>query len=450
MDTFGWDVVSACSQTKINALLAARFAANPPSIKYSDGSGIDIDVVFQPWQITSFGSDLKLTVDLPIGSGSMTDTSKFANNPNIDLAGVTIEITLTLAFVDNASGSSSDLSFNLKTAATSPADKTPGAIYVKNPDITGRLAKLDPSGIAATRLGQRVAAALVAHADKLSFALSSVNLQPSIGWMKPLQVVHMFAEGPKRANGEPGEGYLVVAIMVRNLPAGTQANSVDPTLFDSTYDFFMLIAGDLFLEFFVLPQLSSGFAPDPSGSLPIFMMAGDSVIGMPVMYCPEVDHWGTGYHPILASFQMLIDGQYLQTTSTGLFQITGLGSKAYVDFSMVQNASCSFSSSTGTIAFAPGPSPDPQHNMHLPWYEWAAGAAVTPILGPIVALVVTGVVDGVIAAVTQGVTNSVTSSGTTGGLNGLGSIAVTWPGSNATSVSDCGLSDAFYIRGTIN
>lgn len=449
MDTFGWDIVSACSQTKLNELLSARLSAMPPKVSYSDGGGVDLDLVFAPWQITAFGSDLKLTLDLPILSGTLRDTSKFASLPSVDLAGVTVEVTLTLAFIDNAAGSASDLVFSLKTAATTPADKTPGAVYVRNPDVTGALARKDPTGVSATKLGQRVAAALVAHADKLAFALSTVNLQPSTGWMKPVQVAHMFAEGPARANGEPGEGYLVVAMTVRTLPAGSQSFNMDPALFSTRFDFFMLIAGDLFLQNFVLPELGSGFLPGPAGRVPTFVMAGDGIMGLPILFCPEVDHWGTGYHPVLTSFLMSIDGTCLQTTATGMFQITGLGSSAYVEFQMQQNSACTYSSATGSIAFSPAPGPAPTSKMHLPWYEWAAGAVVTPIVGPLVALIVTGVVDGVIAAVTNGVTNSVTTSGATGGLNGLGAISVGWPGATATAISECGLSSAFYMRGTI-
>ena len=447
MKTYGWDIVSACSQAKLNELLASRLKKTPPKVSYSDGDGKDIQATFDPWQITSFGSDNKLTLDLPIKSGTLKDTSKFAAKPSINLAGVIIEVTITLAFVDKASGSGSDLSFSLKKKATSPADKHAGAVYVKNPDVNDVLKKQDPSGTAATTVGKHIVEALIAHADKLSYALSTVNLQPGSAWMKPVDKAHMFAEGPKKANGEPGEGYLVVATMVRNLPAGSRSLNVDSSLFDSKYDFFMLVAGDVFLEQFVLPDIATGFIGNPHSQ---FMMSGDDIMDIGPLQCPTVDHWGTGYDPILTTFEMAIDGEILQTSSTGLFQITGLGSKATVSFSMTQNAECHYNKSGKSISFTPTHSPDPTYHKHIPWYEYAAALPLLPFFGPFIAIVVGAIVDGVIAAVTNGVAKSVTTSGGTGGLSGLSTVAVSWPGSGATKVSECGLSSAFYVKGTIN
>ena len=73
MDTHGWDIVCACSQSRLNALLAKRQTATPPTLKYNDGAGTTIDATLGPWKITSFGSNNRLTLSLPITTGTLVD-----------------------------------------------------------------------------------------------------------------------------------------------------------------------------------------------------------------------------------------------------------------------------------------------------------------------------------------------------------------------------------------
>lgn len=440
METSGWDIVSACSQSKINDLLKSRMAAMPAKVTWDDKAGHTVDATFDPWQITGFGTDRKLTVELPIAQGTMTSTGKFAAFPKVDLAGVVVEVTISLVFVDNAAGTASDLSFNISHVAQSKSDQTEGAVYVKAADLTQKLHKLDPSGGVAMNLGKLLCSALVAHGDKLKYALGTVNLQPGAGWMKPVEKAHMFAPGKAG-----GDGFLAVATMVRDLPANTRSRTLDPSLFDTGHDFFMIVAGDVFLENFLMPTLGKGFVNDPK----TFSMAGDSVVSFLPLQCNEVDHWGTGYHPVLNTFRLSIDGKTLNSEFTGWFQITGLGSKAYVTFSGQQNMSCSYDAKAGSISFEAAKSPDPEWHKHLPWYEWAAAAVVAPIAGPIIAGVMVGVMDAIIAGVMAGVTDSVLQAKGTTGLDAVADIAVTWPGSTGCRIDECGLDTAFYVRGRV-
>ena len=51
MNLFGWDVLSACSQDKLNQMLQARQSAAQPKLTYSDpANGLKITADFAPWQ----------------------------------------------------------------------------------------------------------------------------------------------------------------------------------------------------------------------------------------------------------------------------------------------------------------------------------------------------------------------------------------------------------------
>ena len=448
MDTHGWDIVSACSQSKLNALLKARLTKTPPTLSYDDGQGTTLDITFSPWQITAFGSNRALTLDMPVKSGTLTNGNKFAEKPSVDLAGVTMAVRIQLDFIDQAKGDASNLSFTFKAAATSAADKTDGAVFVQQADVTGQLAKVDPSGNSATVLHNHVADALVHNAAKLEIPLSVVNLAPAGGaaWMKPVEKAHMFGTGPKKANGAPGEGYLIVATMVRTLPAATRSLNFDETLFDTQHDVFMLLNKDLFLANVIQPNLPAAFKDSSAVN---FQMMGDSIAGVGVLICPEVDHMGTGYDPFLTRLTISIDDDRLKSTAVGFFHITGL-THSSVTFNFTQYATCRYDSATQSIAFDKAQSPDPDYEKHIPWYLYAVASVALPFLGLIVGGIILAVVDVVIAAVTTGVASTIGKSSKTSGIASLSNIAVTWPGSTETKIAESGLSDGFYMRGDLS
>lgn len=452
MDLHGWDIVSACRQDDLNKLLAKRMANDPPTLSYTDSTGIKIDGVFDPWEISSFGTDTTLTLTLPFKSGTLKNTSKFSTKPTVKLDGVKVEISVQLDFVDNAAGTASDLKFNFGTKATSPSDKQAGAVWCINADLDGTLKGEDPSGDSTTDLREHIPQVLIANADKLNYALTSLNLAPAAkqSWLKPLKKNFMFAKGPTDANGKQEPGHLVVALMVRDLPDETRTSDIDPSLVAGDSAMTMAFAKDLFLEHFIMPTLPSSFVGASSSG---FIMMGDKIGHLPFptpLRCKDVEHWGTGYTPYLGSFFVSIDDDELATSASGFFDITGLA-KSYVTFDFNQKFKAAFDASTQKLSFKAYGGANPNYEKHIPWWVYALSAVALPAVGLIVAAVVAAIVDIVIAAVTTAVSKQVTGTG--GGAMHLGDLAaaiVAWPGSDAITVEKAGLDDAFVVRGKIN
>ena len=111
MDTYGWDVVCACSGGKLNELLAIQFAKTPASLSYDDNAGTQIAAQFDAWRIVAGGSNKKLRVEMPAKAGSL-DTPL----ASVKLDGVVIVAELELAFITNATVSASHL--RLPSAST--------------------------------------------------------------------------------------------------------------------------------------------------------------------------------------------------------------------------------------------------------------------------------------------------------------------------------------------
>lgn len=456
MDTQGWDVLAACRQGDLNKLLAKRMGESPPMLSYP-GAGIDIEIVFDPWQITSFGTDKTLTLLLPIKRGTLKDSGKFSVKPQIDLSGVKIEVSVQIDFVDNAAGTASDLKFQLKTAGKSRQDKTNGAVFVMNADLDGTLQKEDPSGNSATQLKEHIPQVLIAHADKLSYALTSLNMVPSSerSWIKPLVKHFMFAQGTKDKNGQQEPGHLVVAIMVRDRPPASRSDKIDDALTNSSSGLNMAFAPDLFLEHFIMPSLPNSFQ---NPNYLVFKMKGDKIqlaIG-PVSTapyistaaeCKPVDHWGTGYTPWLYPLTVSIDDDLMTVHADGTFDITGLADSS-VSFWFTQSLKPEFDAKTQSLKFKAFGETKSDYHKHIPAWIYIVSGVAALAVPLIVAAVITAIVDVVVAAVTTAVAKQAAGAG--GQQTKLGDLAdalVQWPGSKSVNISQADLETAFVVRG---
>ncbi len=447
MDTHGWDLVTACSQDKLNALLATRLQKTPPTVTYSDGSGLQIAATFDPWKISSFGSDNRLTMILPIRTGSLTSSSKFAAVPQVTLDGAQIEIALDLTFVQDATGKKTDLTFNFQTPATSLSDTTAGAIWVVNADLSGVLAKADPSGAAGQALHDHLPACLIANRDGLAYAISSVNMAPvGTSWPGPVAMEYLFVQGAKTASGGQGPGYLAVLSMVRSLDPKTRSRNIDSTLCDGNHDVCLLLHKDLFLEHHILPMLPSGFV----GAQPWqFVVAGDMVMSIAPLICPTVTNAGTDYIPVLSSLQVAVAGDQIQADAVGLFSITGLVN-SYVTFDIQQGLKCAFDAGSGGLSLTPAGPPASTYEKHIPTWIYVVGAVALLPLGLILGLVLVAVVDIVVDTVSSAVAGKVGAQGSTTAVGDWAFASVEWPGSTGWSVTEGGLSDSLYLRGSLN
>lgn len=459
MDTHGWDVLAACRQDDLNKLLAKRMSHAPPSLSYT---GADIEIVhaqFDPWQITSFGSDNTLTLLLPFKSGTLKDSGKFAINPQVDLSGVKMEVSVQIDFVDNAAGSASDLKFQLKTVGKSKQDHTKGAVFVVNPDLDGTLNKRDPSGTSATHLNEHIPEVLIAHADKLSYALTSVNLVPkgAQSWIKPVVKHFMFAQGKKDKNNQQEPGHLVVAIMVRDRPAASRSDKIDDGLTNSSSGLNMAFAPDLFLEHFIMPSLPDSFQ-NPKNL--VFKMKGDTIqlaigpmstapyISTPAE-CKPVNHWGTGYTPFLYPLTISIDDDLMTVHADGTFDITGLADSS-VSFWFTQSLKPAFDAKTQSLKFKAYGETKSDYHKHIPAWIYIVSGVAALAVPLIVAAIITAIVDVVVAAVTTAVAKQAAGSG--GQQTNLGNLAdalVAWPGSTSVKIFEADLETAFVVRGEI-
>ena len=448
MNLYDWDAAFACSGEKLNEILAGQFKKTPASLAY-DGDGVTLQADFDPWRIVAGGAEKKLRMELPFKQGTIS-------NPllgSIKLDGVVAVIEVTLAFVSNAKAGTNDLRFDLRTVAAKSGDETDGSVFVVVADRDGILKKLDPTGAAESTLHDHLAQCLIANRDKLIYLFTSLNLAPAgdASWLALKHAEYVFLTGP-----EGKIGYLAVLGVVTDRDTGKLQRKVDPSLVDYKHDACAAFAPAVFLEHVIKPNLPSSY---PGSHADDFVVSGSSLIfsgpvaiahGHPaVLACATVDHWGTGYRPSLGALTISIAAEQLKTVAAGSFDITGLAN-SYVTFTTHTAATFGYDAATGKISFVPAGSPSHDYNKHIPWYLYVASLPVLPFLGLLVGAIVVGIVDGVTEAVTTGVAQKVTGgAGQNLALANWSSEAVKWPGMDKWTVQEAGLSDAFYLRCTL-
>jgi hypothetical protein len=450
VDTRGWDIVSACTLETVNALLAKRMTNAPASVDYQDGAGLEIKVTFDPWRISGFGTKGTVMLDLPIKVGTLTTANKFSGHAETTLDGVTLAISVKLAFVDQAGGGSKDLQFRFITKESNPKAAPGDLVTVSNPDVTGQLAKVDTGGTAGQTLRRALPHCLEANQSALAYTLASVatTAPTNAPWMAPKDTAYLYAPGPSDKNGNPSPGHLVVLAMVRDLDPKTRKHSYDPSLVATQHQLTMALRQDLFLEKMVMPQLPEGFdGPKLPQGFSQFTMAGDEIHGVFPIQCKEVRHAGTGYTPYLSTFRLKIDGADMMVSADGRFAITGL-TNASVTFHVDQKLKLKFDRATQRFAVAKDGDIPPVYDKHIPWYYDLIGVVALP-WGLLMAGIVVAVVDGVIEGVTESVAADVSTAGQVSGIGALGTLSVEWPGSDGFTMESGELSGALVLRGSV-
>lgn len=434
MDTFGWDVVCAVSCDKANELLALQFAKRPASLSYDDGAGTTISATFDPWKIVAGGSDKILRMELPIKSGTMTSP-----NGSIMLDGAAVVAEIKLAFIKDAKSSVNNLKFDIRSVASNAGDTADGSIFIVDEDVGRVLAKRDPSNVAAMTLHDCIPSCLIANSAKLDYIFAALNLTPTGAgsWLAAQDPRYLYVQGPASTTG-----YLAILSMVSSVDTSAFQSVIDTSLCDGKSDVYLAIAPHVFLEHVVMPHVSTSYVGATSAS---FQMRGDSIFNIGPLVCPTVNHWGTGYIPILSSLQISVAASQIQSKASGAFDITGLA-KSSVTFSESGASDCAYDASTGKLTVTPHGNPQSDHDTHIPWYIYASCAPFIAVLGPLIPGIVAAIVDGVIAGVTAAVANSVPTNTGNLALSDWSAQAIEFPGASRWTINNAALSDAFYMR----
>jgi len=438
MNTLGWDIVCVSTIDKANVQLAKNMAKLVTSFSYVSGN-FSISGEFDVWRIVPNGSNTLLRFECPVKTGSLVITRKDGRQTTTDISGIVPELELQLSFISNASDANvKDLKFNCVVKGKQPGDRTPGAVTIVNPDVSGKItSESDP--VTWGLLNNYLPDVFISNRAKLTYVFAQVNLVPSgaDSWMAPKKFIYTF----KKQSGSD-RGYLCVLSVVTDRDISALQPDIDGSLLSASDDVFVLISNEQFLKHYLMPALPGAFGHGATaGNFEYKSLGGTSgkIINDGHLSCGG-KKWGLfTYYPEITSLSMFVDDSNIKSVASGDFDLSGLPG-ASVTFTVNSSVQCNYDKAANKITFSAG-SHSVNYEKHIPWYDWMLAV----IGGPIIL----GVVDLVIALVTNAVSSSVADGvSASGNLSALSCSVVAWNGAANMQVSSAGLSQAFYIRGT--
>ena len=438
MDTFGWDVVYACSGDYINRQLARNAGKLIQSFTYEDAA-IQLSGRFGAWKIVPGGSGPLLQFETPITTGQV-HFKQF--NETVSLNGVVplVQLQLQLPKGDNQQVVRT-LVFNCVTVGKRTGDTTPGAVTVVNPDVTGVLGKhpkIDQpeAAIAAAALTAGLGAVFVQNVAQLNFVFADMLPVPTgqnADWLAPANATYAYQQPVGGALG----GIAVLGVLsnrsINNLPPRFDTN----LLLDK--DFGFMLSGPAFMQHVILPSLPMGFQGNCHTN-DFTVNADGSITRAEGFNLNDVRVGLINYTPNVTAVNYHIDDTTMRCYVATSTDITGL-KDAYVTNTVTSNNPSAFNPATRTLSFRNDPHKSTTQDSHIPCWEKGLGALTL------------GIMNVVIDAVSLAIQNSVgdlTSSKTAQSLGNLAPGLVRWSGQQSVTVDAGGLADNVYMQGSLN
>jgi hypothetical protein len=437
MQTYGWDVIYACSGAYINQQLANNADKLIQSFIYED-SAIRLSGKFGTWRIVPGGSGPLLQFETPIASGEV-HFKQF--NETVTLDGVIPLVQMQLRLPKGASQQVvRTLVFNCTNVGKHDGDTTPGAVTVVNPDTSGILAGHPKAGqpeaaIAAAALAAGLCAVFVQNAQQLDFVFADMLPVPTgqnADWLTPVNATYAYQQPVSGALGG-------IAILGMLTPS-----SIDslPRTFDSSLlagkDFGFVLAASPFMRNVILASLPAAFRGNCA--LHDFSIANDGTITLNEQFSLNSVRVGAiDYTPHVTAVDYHIEDNAMRCYVATHTDITGLAS-AYVTNSVTSDNRSQFDVRSRTLSFLPDPNKSTTQDTHIPCWEKIAGALTLGIMNV--------VIESVALAIENSVGN-ITSSKTAQALGQLAPGLVSWNGQRSITINAGGLADNVYMQGAL-
>lgn len=437
MNSYGWDLVYACSGAFINRQLALNADKLIRSFTYEDAA-IQLSGAFGPWKIVPGGSGALLQFETPITTGSVYFKG-FNETVSLDGAIPLVQMQLKLPKGDDQTILRS-LVFNCAVVGKRTNDTTPGAVTVINPDISGKLAEHPRAGqpegsIAAALLAYGLGATFVQYAEQLDFVFADMLPVPTginADWLTPVQATYAYQQ--------PVDGALG-GIAILGLLSNTPITDL-PLNFDSTLlvdeDFGFILSALAFMRHVIMPSLPNAF----HGNCHVNDFSLNAVGAVTLAEGFNLDSVKVGaihYTPQVTAVSYSLDDSSMRCYVATTTDITGL-KDAYVTNTVTSNNTSTFDVATRTLSFQKDPNASSTRNTHIPCWEKVLGSLTLGIMNV--------VIDAVSLAI-QDSAEHATSSTTAKSLGDLAPGLVSWSGQKSITVNAGGLSDNLYLKGSL-
>jgi hypothetical protein len=422
MDTYGWDTVFAVSLDSVNSSLARSFGAIPQNFSLSgtDFVAYQLQGSFESWQIIPGGSGQVLWMQLNIASGSYTLGTETGN-----LAGVAVQVEVSLQLIPATTPQASNLVFNLKAVGQAGQPLQPGLVtplstvldpnHALNPDMVSTLPSL-------------MATFLVNNASLVTYVFASIqpaNSGPET-WLTPQGSDYLYAQT------DSGAGYLAILSVTSSQDISQLPRQIDPSILNSLQNAVFVISQDLFLRNVIMPVLPAAYGH--GSTTQTFTYSNGAISNTQSIGLDGVQKGAITYYPEITSLSITVSGGSLNTSISG-------GCDLKMNMSMTFKISCScpaaFNSANRTLFFLPDPAPQESHDSNIPWYDY--------LLGPIPDLIISLVVP----AIASGIAGNLTSQLQNFALINSPPQSVQWAGLGPMEVQSAGLSTSFYLLGDL-
>ncbi|MCR5829173.1 MAG: TULIP family P47-like protein [Lachnospiraceae bacterium] len=310
ISTNGWDTVSICRVSALNALIKAE-KTYPDQIDTSEpGYNFSVKGSFDAWQVVTGGDGKNVKIRVPFKDGFYKGLSYYGKDV-FDITGSYADILLKLQYFPLPETTLTDGEYNLYVN-TEGATSTEPIAAVINFEVTN----CDMDDVNKSILKGQIEKWLNIPENLKKFdTLFSTVIINNMGqgseefkWLNPTTIGYAYTD----ANTEDSSIFGILCMTNDRSSAGLPNQLPAITLKEDDNSIFV-ISRELFVKYKLLPSLPEIFKNSPDAK---YTLSKDGLtINATNLKLDPISYKGSTYYPVADSFEISFDSEFIRTTS---------------------------------------------------------------------------------------------------------------------------------------
>lgn len=308
--TNGWDTVSICRVSALNAKIIADKTYPDHMDIIEPGGAIALDGDFGPWQVVTGGDGKNVKIHIPFNMGNYKGIN-MGRGDAFDISNVSVDILVKLQYFPLVTGEvMEDGDYTLTVSTDSPSPTEPIAAVINLTDPSGLIDDVNKSILKGEIEKWLNIPENLKSFDTLFATVMINNMGESskdFAWLKSTYTSYAYTD-----HGTDESSIFGILCMTNNNPHDNLPNQLPAVSLKAENNALFVISREAFVKYQLLPALPEIF--EGTSSSDYILDESGLVVNATNIQLDPVKVGLINYYPVATKFEIAFDDSYIQTT----------------------------------------------------------------------------------------------------------------------------------------